>query len=35
MVPAEPFTVLSDTIEVRANWDVEGIIITYPEKQKP
>ena len=34
MVPAEPFTVLNDTIEVRANWDVEGIIITYPEKQK-
>ena len=35
MMPAEPFTLLSDTIEVRANWDVEGIIVTYPENQKP
>lgn len=29
---AEPFTALTDTVEVRANWDVEGIVIAYPGK---
>ncbi|MDP6592710.1 MAG: Ig-like domain-containing protein [Candidatus Marinimicrobia bacterium] len=30
--PAEPFLVLPDTIEVRANWETEGIQLYYPER---
>ncbi len=30
--PSEPFLVFSDTIEVRANWDVEGVVLEYPEQ---
>jgi len=29
--PSEPFFVLPDTIEVRANWIVEGLELHYPE----
>jgi len=29
-IPSEPFLMTQDTIEVRANWDVEGIELTYP-----
>ena len=29
--PSEPFTSLVDTIEVRANWDVDGIELPYPK----
>ena len=32
---AEPFTALKDTIEVRANWDIDGIILTYPGGHQP
>ncbi len=28
---SEPFTTLNDTIEVRANWDIDGIVLTYPK----
>ena len=30
--PAEPFLVSPDTIEVRANWDTEGIQLYYPDR---
>ena len=29
--PSEPFTFLVDTIEVRANWDIDGIELIYPK----
>lgn len=29
-MPAEPFVFLSDTVEVRANWDTEGVELRYP-----
>ncbi|MBH31147.1 MAG: hypothetical protein CMG71_04045 [Candidatus Marinimicrobia bacterium] len=32
---AEPFTALNDTIEVRANWDIDGIVLTYPGENQP
>lgn len=32
-VPSEPFLMSQDTIEVRTNWDVEGIELTYPDKE--
>lgn len=32
-VPSEPFLMSQDTIEVRTNWDVEGIELTYPNKE--
>lgn len=28
--PSEPFHVFPDTIEVRANWDLEGVKLVYP-----
>lgn len=31
--PSEPFLIFPDTIEVRANWDREGIILEYPEDE--
>lgn len=30
--PAEPFLISPDTIEVRANWDTEGIQLYYPDR---
>lgn len=32
-IPSEPFLMSQDTIEVRTNWDVEGIELTYPDKE--
>ena len=32
---SEPFTALKDTIEVRANWDIDGIVLTYPGGHQP
>ncbi|MCH8069091.1 MAG: Ig-like domain-containing protein [Candidatus Marinimicrobia bacterium] len=32
-IPSEPFLMTQDTIEVRANWDVEGIELTYPDEE--
>ena len=32
--PSEPFTFLVDTIEVRANWDIDGIELIYPKNYK-
>ncbi len=29
-IPSEPFTFLIDTVEVRANWDIDGLELTFP-----
>lgn len=31
---SEPFTILTDTIQVRSNWDIDGIVLTYPGKSE-